>query len=121
MPLAPTPEVLIAPPSVVTLTTPPPPALDVPPPKENKPIEPPPLPAKPPTDWAKMPMALLAWVVIVELVSTVTEPPLDEAAPLPPTLMALPPADPPSPPDPPMLCAQMPAAPTPDVLMSNVF
>jgi hypothetical protein len=36
---------------------PPEPALD-----EKAPVEPPPLPATPPTDWAKMPNEPLAWV-----------------------------------------------------------
>ncbi len=109
------------PPVVVTETTPPEPALDGLPPKENRPKLPPPEPGKPPTLCANMPTASEPWVTIALELVTWTKPPAEAAAPLPPTLIKLPPAPPPAPPAAPTLCAQMPAAPVPKVERSSTF
>ncbi len=112
---------IVAPPLVVTLTVPPEPELDGSPPNENRPNAPPPEPAKPPTLWAKMPIALSALVEIAPEFVTWTAAPDDAAAPSPPVQAMQPPTVPPAPPAAPTLCAQMPTAPLPVVESDSVL
>src|SRR5262245_63446928 len=87
-------------------------------------IENAPLPPPPPTDCAKIALALPPAVWMLPTLVTVTAPPLPPPAPLPPTeLLVTPPLlenapateKPPLPPPPPIDCARMPTAPSPCV------
>ena len=76
----------------------------------------PPLPPKPPTLCAKMPTASCPLIVMVPLLLTSTEPPGAVPPPSPPSPASPLPA-PPLPPLPPTLCAKMPSAEVPLVVM----